>query len=176
MKVFTRTMVAAGILFTGCSGISPAYAQESDTYQMAYSDTDALKPVLADMYSLQTGTMKDTKTETKQTDEQRKKTEFYQKIADAAQDQIGTEQDCTMLVTNSLAAVGVDFHGGPEEYLSLGTKTDHPVPGDICVYQGHVAVYIGNGQAVHGGWNGYTTIQSTVECTSPLIGYVHINR
>ena len=101
---------------------------------------------------------------------------FYQRIADAALAQIGVYQDCTMLVTNSLAAVGINFHGAPTAYLSLGTLTNDPVPGDICVYQGHVALYIGNGQAVHGGWLGNQTVVSTVECTNAFIGYVHVNR
>lgn len=100
---------------------------------------------------------------------------FHQKIADAALAQIGVNQDCTMLVTNSLRAVGINFHGAPEAYLSLGTLTNDPVPGDICVYQGHVAIYIGNGQAVHGGWNGYTTTVFSVQCSNPLIGYVHVD-
>ena len=101
---------------------------------------------------------------------------FYQKIADAALAQIGVHQDCTMLVTNSLKAVGINFHGAPSAYLSLGDLTNDPVPGDICVYQGHVAIYIGNGQAVHGGWNGYTTQIFSVNCSNPLIGYVHVRQ
>ena len=101
---------------------------------------------------------------------------FYQKIADAALAQIGVHQDCTMLVTNSLKAVGINFHGAPSAYLSLGDLTNNPVPGDICVYQGHVAIYIGNGQAVHGGWNGYTTQIFSVNCSNPLIGYVHVRQ
>lgn len=102
--------------------------------------------------------------------------DFYQRIADAALAQVGVNQDCTMLVTNSLAAVGINFHGTPTAYLSLGELTNNPVPGDICVYQGHVALYIGNGQAVHGGWLGCQTVVSTVECTNAFIGYVHVNR
>ena len=101
---------------------------------------------------------------------------FYQKIADAALAQIGVHQDCTMLVTNSLKAVGINFHGAPSAYLSLGDLTNDPVPGDICVYQGHVAIYIGNGQAVHGGWNGYTTQIFSVNCSNPFIGYVHVRQ
>ena len=102
--------------------------------------------------------------------------DFYQRIADAALAQIGVYQDCTMLVTNSLAAVGINFHGAPAAYLSLGPLTNNPVPGDICVYQGHVALYIGNGQAVHGGWYGNQTTIYSVECNQPFIGYVHVNR
>lgn len=97
----------------------------------------------------------------------------YDKIAQAALAQLGVHQDCTRLVTNSLAAAGIHHHGAPASYLSLGPLTDNPVPGDIIVYQGHVAIYIGNGQAVHGGWNGYTTEIFSVECSTPLIGFVH---
>ena len=95
-------------------------------------------------------------------------------IAAAALSQIGVTQDCTSLVSNSLAAAGIYYHGWPEGYLSLGTLTSSPVPGDIIVYIGHVAIYIGNGQAVHGGWDGYTTKVSSVSCANALIGYVHI--
>lgn len=85
-------------------------------------------------------------------------------IAAAAYAQIGMPQDCTMLVTNSLAAVGINFHGWPNEYASLGTPTGSPQAGDILIYQNagagvpHVAIYVGNGQAIHGGWNGGTTV------------------
>ena len=79
-------------------------------------------------------------------------------IAAAALAQVGATQDCTMLVTNALRAVGINFHGWPEDYLSLGTITSSPVAGDIIVYSGHVAIYIGNGQAVHGGWYGSQTV------------------
>lgn len=95
-------------------------------------------------------------------------------IAAAALAQVGTTQDCTMLVTNALRAVGINFHGWPEDYLSLGTITSSPVAGDIIVYSGHVAIYIGNGQAVHGGWYGSQTVVSSVSCDKALIGYVHV--
>lgn len=103
-------------------------------------------------------------------------TSFSQAIADAALAQVGVNQDCTMLVTNSLKAVGISFHGWPYQYASLGSWTDNPVPGDIIIYQGHVAIYIGNGQAVHGGWLGTTTVVSSVQCTNALIGYIHVSQ
>ena len=85
-------------------------------------------------------------------------------IAEAALAQVGTAQDCTMLVTNALAANGIYYHGWPAGYLSLGTVTDDPQPGDLIYYadggmgMAHIAVYIGNGQAVHGGYNGSETV------------------
>lgn len=76
---------------------------------------------------------------------------------------INAQTDCTMLATNSLRAAGINFHGWPMDYMSLGTVTGNPQPGDLVLYasngfgQQHIAVYIGNGQAVHGGWNGMGT-------------------
>ena len=99
---------------------------------------------------------------------------FYNKIAEAAIAQIGVEQDCTMLVTNSLKAVGINFHGWPIEYKTLGEWTNTPVPGDIIIYEGHVALYIGNGRAIHGGWYGHSTVEWSVGCTNQIIGYVHV--
>lgn len=78
---------------------------------------------------------------------------------------VNAQTDCTALVSNSLAAIGVNFHGWPADYQSLGTivSQSQAQPGDIIYYQSngfgssHVALYIGNGQAVHGGWNGMGT-------------------
>lgn len=87
-------------------------------------------------------------------------------ILSAALGQVGVWQDCTMLVTNSLAAVGIYFHDWPAGYMTLGTiiTADQAQPGDILYYMDggagvpHVAIYAGNGQAVHGGWNGNQTV------------------
>lgn len=95
-------------------------------------------------------------------------------IANAALAQLGRTQDCTMLATNALAAAGINFHDWPENYSALGSWTSNPVPGDLCIYSGHIAVYVGNGQAVHGGWNGWTTIKYSVACNNPFLGYIHV--
>jgi cell wall-associated NlpC family hydrolase len=79
-----------------------------------------------------------------------------------------------MLVTNSLAAVGIHFHGWPADYLSLGrvVPASEAQPGDLAYYVNggmglaHIAVYVGNGQAVHGGWNGNTTALFSVNVGS----------
>ena len=89
-----------------------------------------------------------------------------QAILSAAYAQLGVNQDCTMLVTNSLAAVGINYHGWPAGYLSLGQTVSaaEAQPGDLIYYAdggagvAHIAVYAGNGQAVHGGYNGNQTV------------------
>ncbi|WP_211879453.1 NlpC/P60 family protein [Pseudarthrobacter albicanus] len=95
-------------------------------------------------------------------------------VAAAAYAQIGVSQDCTALVTNALAAAGVNFHGWPAGYLSLGRTVSaaEAQPGDLAYYQNggvgmaHIAVYVGNGMAVHGGWNGGTTALYSVNVGS----------
>lgn len=101
------------------------------------------------------------------------------RIAAAALGQIGVMQDCTALVSNSLSAVGINFHDWPAGYKSLGQLTNNPVPGDLIYYDNagagvpHIAVFIGNGQAVHGGWNGNETRIGPANLGSGPI-YVHI--
>ncbi len=92
-------------------------------------------------------------------------------IAAAAYAQIGVGQDCTALATNALAAAGINYHGWPAGYLSLGRTVSaaEAQPGDLAYYQNggagmaHIAVYVGNGMAVHGGWNGGTTVPAERE-------------
>ena len=95
-------------------------------------------------------------------------------VISAAYSQLGVGQDCTSLVSNSLAAAGIYFHGWPQQYASLGSWTSNPVPGDIVIYDTHVAIYAGGGTAVHGGWNGGTTGVGPVYCSANLMGYIHI--
>lgn len=88
-------------------------------------------------------------------------------VASAALSQLGVIQDCTALVSNALAANGIYFHGWPADYMSLGNITNNPQPGDLIYYANggmgaaHIAVYIGNGQAVHGGWLGNQTVETS---------------
>ena len=95
-------------------------------------------------------------------------------IAAAAYAQLGVMQDCTMLVTNALAAAGINFHDWPAGYLSLGRTVSaaEAVPGDLIYYAdggmglAHIAVYVGNGQAVHGGFFGNQTVVAAAELGS----------
>ncbi len=86
-------------------------------------------------------------------------------IASAALAQIGEIQTCTQLVADSLAAVGIPYTGmGNLFNLGPTIPGSQATPGDIIYYSNggfgsaHVAVYIGGGQAVHGGWNGNQTV------------------
>lgn len=90
-------------------------------------------------------------------------------IANAALAQIGVAQDCTALVRRSIAAAGLTYTGmanlgslGPVIPMSAAE------PGDIIYYadggtgSAHIAIYIGGGRAVHGGWSGYNTVVAGV--------------
>lgn len=86
-------------------------------------------------------------------------------IASAALSQLGQIQDCTALVERALRAVGIpagDLGTQIGEYTALGgvlVTSGSYAPGDVLIWSGrHVAVYIGNGQAVHGGYGGNQTV------------------
>lgn len=101
-------------------------------------------------------------------------------IASAALAQLGVAQDCTALASNALAAQGIYFHGWPADYMSLGTITSDPQPGDLIYYDDagagvpHIAVYVGNGQAVHGGWQGSTVEASAYIGSGPV--FIRVNK
>ena len=102
-------------------------------------------------------------------------------IYQAALAQLGTFQDCTMLVTNALKAVGINFHDWPAGYMSLGTvvPASQAQPGDLVYYANggtglaHIGVYAGNGQAVHGGWLGNQTVLNSANIGSGAV-YIRV--
>lgn len=102
-------------------------------------------------------------------------------VAGAALSQVGQYQDCTSLVSRALAAQGISFGGYPAAYLSLGNVVSgaEAQPGDIIYYanggagSAHVAVYVGNGQAVHGGFNGNQTVVASAYLGSGPV-FIHI--
>ena len=102
-------------------------------------------------------------------------------IYQAALAQLGRYQDCTMLVTNALKAVGINFHDWPAGYMSLGTvvPASQAQPGDLIYYangglgMAHIAVYAGNGQAVHGGWLGNQTVLNSANVAGGAV-YIRV--
>lgn len=83
-----------------------------------------------------------------------------------------------MQVDAILASAGVDYAGGPAGYPLLGQEVAAAaaLPGDLVYYpddgtgKPHVAIYTGNGKAVH---NGQSIHRSPVENGMPFI-YIHI--
>lgn len=86
----------------------------------------------------------------------------------AARAQIGVAQDCTDLVQNALAAIGMTtrrdeggYDMGPMDFGQFGTEVSASEVqfGDIMMRGGHVSIYTGDGvshSAVHGGFGGST--------------------
>lgn len=105
-------------------------------------------------------------------------------LLSAAYSQLGVGQDCTALVENSLRTLGHsvgDLGTGIWEYDTYGSRVslDALAPGDILVYGNagsgaHVAIYAGDGQAVHGGmWAQGGTITAGVHFPwEPLTGAI----
>ncbi|MDD6920354.1 MAG: G5 domain-containing protein [Eubacteriales bacterium] len=94
-------------------------------------------------------------------------------IAATAKSLVGGHMDCVSLASRALAGGGIHFRGWPEAFLGLGTAVPSSAaqPGDIIVYKhtigtnggahyDHVAVYIGGGMAVHGGYRGKVVVSS----------------
>ena len=102
-------------------------------------------------------------------------------IYQAALSQVGTIQDCTMLVTNALKSVGINYHDWPAGYMSLGTivSASEAQPGDLIYYANggmglaHIAVYAGNGKAIHGGWLGNQTVVNSADIGSGAV-YIRV--
>lgn len=138
--------------------------------------------ILANQFSTQNTVTDITQTSTQETENSEvssssKGTAIYQ----AALSQVGAIQDCTMLVTNALKAVGINYHNWPIGYMSLGTvvSASEAQPGDLIYYANggtgyaHIAVYAGNGKAVHGGWLGNQTVVNTANVGSGAV-YIRV--
>lgn len=99
-------------------------------------------------------------------------------IVAAAYAQIGESQDCVKMVADALAQVGIYWYKWPVEYYQIGVPVSaaEAQPGDLIYYvngmgasvagMAHIAIYVGDGMAVHGGWNGWTTVLFSVNVGS----------
>ena len=93
------------------------------------------------------------------------------RISAAAQELVDVTDGlwCTQVVQQALANAGVSdaYQLWPDQYVGVyGYYTDSPQAGDLLYYNNggrgidHIAIYIGNGMAVHGNYNGKTVIAS----------------
>ena len=63
------------------------------------------------------------------------------------------------MVENALRSVGKSVGDlAPAQFFSFGSVVGSPEPGDLVITSGHVAIYVGNGQVISGGFNGMDTV------------------
>lgn len=91
-------------------------------------------------------------------------------IANTALGQVGVSQDCVQLVRKAIAVAGLPYTGmGSLFNLGPTIPMSQASPGDVIYYSSngmggkHIGIYIGGGQAVHGGWTGNTTVVASVD-------------
>ncbi|WP_394252935.1 LysM peptidoglycan-binding domain-containing protein [Arthrobacter pityocampae] len=73
----------------------------------------------------------------------------------SAYSQIGSIQDCTILVERALRSIGKNVGDlGPTQFYQYGTVVSTPAPGDLVIRPGHIAIYVGNGEVISSGMNG----------------------
>ena len=92
--------------------------------------------------------------------------------------QLGAAQDCTVLVEQALRAAGHSVGDlAPAQLAAYGTQVSTPEPGDMVYYAdggmglAHIAIYVGNGEAIHSGWNGNQTVVQSVNVGSGPVFY-----
>lgn len=110
-----------------------------------------------------------------------------QRIAAEAQKLVGVTDGlwCTQVVQQALANAGVSdaYQLWPDQYADqYGYYTNDPQVGDLLYYNNggrgvdHIAIYIGNGQAVHGNYEGKTVIASAYLSTAASPQFIRVVR
>ena len=109
------------------------------------------------------------------------------RISSSAQELVGVTDGlwCTQVVQQALANAGVSdaYQLWPDQYQGVyGYYTDSPQAGDLIYYNNggrgvdHIAIYIGNGQAVHGNYNGKTVIAGAYQSGMGNPQYIRVVR
>ena len=109
------------------------------------------------------------------------------RISSSAQELVGVTDGlwCTQVVQQALANAGVSdaYQLWPDQYQGVyGYYTDSPLAGDLIYYNNggrgvdHIAIYIGNGQAVHGNYNGKTVIDDAYQSGMGNPQYIRVVR
>ena len=110
-----------------------------------------------------------------------------QRISAEAQKLVGVTAGlwCTQVVQQALANAGVSdaYQLWPDQYAGqYGYYTNDPQEGDLLYYNNggrgvdHIAIYIGNGQAVHGNYEGKTVIASAYLSTAASPQFIRVVR
>ena len=116
-------------------------------------------------------------------------TDLNNRIAAAAKDLVGVTDGlwCTQVVQQALANAGVQnaMQMWPDQYVGYGQYVDASMAqaGNLIYYnnggrgQDHIAIYVGNGMAVHGNYNGQTVIAGAYldGCGNPQFIQVGVN-
>ena len=111
--------------------------------------------------------------------------QLNQNIANAALGMVGTTNgwQCTQVATGALNAAGVGAGVvWPSEYIQYGYYVDpsQAVAGNLIYYNNggngydHIAVYIGDGQAVHGNYDGQTVVADAYLSTAGSPQFIQI--
>lgn len=89
----------------------------------------------------------------------------------SAYSQIGIHQDCTAMVERALGSIGIVTGDiAPNDFFRFGHVVSDPQPGDIIIQPGrHVAIYVGNGMAISGGFNGFNTVLHPLSYLSGVV-------
>lgn len=114
-------------------------------------------------------------------------TTLGQRISSEAQKLVGVTDGlwCTQVVQQALANAGVSdaYQLWPDQYVGqYGYYTNDPQEGDLLYYNNggrgvdHIAIYIGNGQAVHGNYEGKTVIASAYLSTAASPQFIRVVR
>lgn len=114
-------------------------------------------------------------------------TTLGQRISSEAQKLVGVTDGlwCTQVVQQALANAGVSdaYQLWPDQYAGqYGYYTNDPQEGDLLYYNNggrgvdHIAIYIGNGQAVHGNYEGKTVIASAYLSTAASPQFIRVVR
>ena len=63
------------------------------------------------------------------------------------------------MVEKALRSVGKSVGDlAPAQFFAYGSVVGSPEPGDLVITSGHVAIYVGNGQVISGGFDGMNTV------------------
>lgn len=112
-------------------------------------------------------------------------------IVKGALNHIGEAMWCTDLASAALNDAGIGFPVlWPEQYVNvpgsanIGTDISKAEPGDLIIYErtgangahnDHISVYIGNGLAVHGGWNYSADVEIATYNVGKIWAIIRVN-